>query len=446
MEDGTALRGVLRGKYYYKKLPDGTLDKNRVLCNLCHKEYAYQGPTSSLRRHIRSKHGNGSRGANPGSNGPRAVVPTEHETTGAVDQINLRPTDERTKAREWTQEDLLKLLEALKAVIPTEASRFSYHKGLKVVDWTKVAFPPYSPEQCQEKWTCILKKMSKIRSLPELIVQAEEVISAKELHVDGTEDDDLPPRPISNCFALFCKEMSEASIHKPGKEFLEWLANRWRDLSETERTEYRARCTESKKEYIIKLEEYLKRFDEVTQQKILKRIEMKRKMSQIQTKKRKTEPRMPCRGVNNVFLKETMELLKDTVPVQQDRFVQANKMWHNISPREKELLKAKVNLKMKKYAVELKEWFETLTSKEQEEYRKCNPYKSKFLDDRPTGMSSTNGKSLHPSQPSDSEDEDMVVCDSSSDEDLHVLDFDKEEDQEDNEEEEEDEDDIFKLF
>lgn len=36
----------------------------------------------------------------------------------------------------------------------------AYSKTLGLMDWTHVAFPPFSPEACKKKWEEILKKVN----------------------------------------------------------------------------------------------------------------------------------------------------------------------------------------------------------------------------------------------------------------------------------------------
>lgn len=60
---------------------------------------------------------------------------------------------------DWTKANLQKLLAAMKTSIPENDRMSAYNKGLKTVDWNKVAFPPFSPEECQDKWREIFQKV-----------------------------------------------------------------------------------------------------------------------------------------------------------------------------------------------------------------------------------------------------------------------------------------------
>jgi hypothetical protein len=39
--DEKTLLGTVNGKFKFKQLPDGTVDRNTVICNLCSKELSY---------------------------------------------------------------------------------------------------------------------------------------------------------------------------------------------------------------------------------------------------------------------------------------------------------------------------------------------------------------------------------------------------------------------
>lgn len=48
--------GPLNGKFEYKKNQDGTVDRQKVLCTLCWKEFSFHRSTSSLKYHLNAKH------------------------------------------------------------------------------------------------------------------------------------------------------------------------------------------------------------------------------------------------------------------------------------------------------------------------------------------------------------------------------------------------------
>ncbi|XP_062289696.1 E3 SUMO-protein ligase ZBED1-like [Scomber scombrus] len=49
---------LLDGSFYFKLLPDGSVDKSKVVCSFCQTELKYHRSTSSLNYHLRAKHSN----------------------------------------------------------------------------------------------------------------------------------------------------------------------------------------------------------------------------------------------------------------------------------------------------------------------------------------------------------------------------------------------------
>ena len=47
---------ILNGKFSYKALPDGSLDRTKVICVSCRAEFSYHRSTSSLKYHLSAKH------------------------------------------------------------------------------------------------------------------------------------------------------------------------------------------------------------------------------------------------------------------------------------------------------------------------------------------------------------------------------------------------------
>lgn len=52
------------------------------------------------------------------------------------------------------------LLEAMQRLVPKEIKSAPYTEGLKEVNWKLVAFYPFTPRQCEQKWNEILESVS----------------------------------------------------------------------------------------------------------------------------------------------------------------------------------------------------------------------------------------------------------------------------------------------
>lgn len=56
MEAHLRVVGPMNGKFVFHKRPDGTIDKGKVVCLECKKEFAYHRSSSSLAYHLNAKH------------------------------------------------------------------------------------------------------------------------------------------------------------------------------------------------------------------------------------------------------------------------------------------------------------------------------------------------------------------------------------------------------
>ena len=54
--DAAKSPGLLQGKFIFKKLPNGNLDKTKVVCTVCNAELVYCRSSSSLKYHLNAKH------------------------------------------------------------------------------------------------------------------------------------------------------------------------------------------------------------------------------------------------------------------------------------------------------------------------------------------------------------------------------------------------------
>ncbi|XP_035001607.1 putative upstream-binding factor 1-like protein 6 [Hippoglossus stenolepis] len=363
----------------------------------------------------------------------------------------------------WTLENIQMLFVEMKRRIPRTYATCSYAKGLKHVDWNKVAFAPFSAGDCEQKWKLLMKKMRKQRSLTELIVEAEDVLSdpvlnskihpdlpkrpptsggmfyeenwvkikeqhpelshaevvaatgkayrelpdgkkavyvkkyqlalheyrektkefretslklsdivdtSKQVTVDSEDAEGLPPRPPINGYKIFCKEQMASMAGVSHRDYMKVWAQRWGDLTKSQKKDYSEHCSQMKKTYTIKLQKYIKTLDEEEQKRILhanaryisKEVDMK-----------SGEPKMTSRCLNKTK-RQKEKALEDII----------------------------------EYSKDLQKWFKTLTAAEQEEYQASSPNKCRYVNVK---------------RSSDSEDEDIE--DSSSDEEEVYLDCDE---------------------
>ncbi|XP_063080068.1 uncharacterized protein LOC134469973 [Engraulis encrasicolus] len=89
---------ILEGKFIFKELPDGSLDKAVVCCTMCKKEFAYHRSNSTLKYHLRAKHGEsaGPRGSSPRPGAKkRWRMPDFDEMTAELDEMTVFSSEMR---------------------------------------------------------------------------------------------------------------------------------------------------------------------------------------------------------------------------------------------------------------------------------------------------------------------------------------------------------------
>ncbi|MEQ2215107.1 hypothetical protein XENOCAPTIV_027549 [Xenoophorus captivus] len=200
----------------------------------------------------------------------------------------------------WVQDDLLKLLEAMKVALP-QKDLTKYKTSESHLDWQKVAFNSYTAEMCKQKWQEISKEVShfklhlfqaqcleetlfranpcmfdakkirKFRTLTELIVDAQDYIKnpykGKKLKYDEIQVriinavfcyslllpcDRLIQTSLVNVFrngySMFCAELMSSMKDVPSTERMVMCSQRWKLLKQNEKDAYQKRCEQASTE------------------------------------------------------------------------------------------------------------------------------------------------------------------------------------------------------
>ncbi|MED6290037.1 hypothetical protein CHARACLAT_008979 [Characodon lateralis] len=166
-----------------------------------------------------------------------------------MSEIKMDDVESDAEATQWTRENLEKLLASMKDSIPKKEQTQTYIRGLRALEWDKVAFPPFSPEECRVKWNSMMGKMRRFRSLPELLDEAEHVVS------DPVHHRNIPKRPAPPKLAYMAKNMSRYKKKHPGltmAQVAKKLAKKYDRLPE----EKKMNCV---RKYTIELDEYSRR-------------------------------------------------------------------------------------------------------------------------------------------------------------------------------------------
>ncbi|XP_049616022.1 upstream-binding factor 1-like protein 1 [Syngnathus scovelli] len=284
----------------------------------------------------------------------------------------------------WTSENLSKLVSAMKKNILDSDRMKTFSQGVKSLDWGKVAFPPFSPEDCRDRWRVVAHNMRKFRTLAELLDEAADELSNTPRLVDSK-----PPKKPGHPSIIFYQEnMYKYHEQHPSltrKMLFKIITDKYKALTKEEKSPYVAKYQHALAQYKRKL-----RNEERTQLK---------EQSSEESTGDPQPPKPPISGYQ-LFCKEQMQSMED-VP-KRSYMVEWAKRWRELTNDERSSFRKRCEAMKTDYAQKMAH------------YRLSRQRPDRHKDDP---------------RPSDSEDEDIE--DSSSDEEEQYLDYNEEYDDED---------------
>uniref|UniRef100_A0A3B4B2A8 HMG box domain-containing protein n=1 Tax=Periophthalmus magnuspinnatus TaxID=409849 RepID=A0A3B4B2A8_9GOBI len=99
--------------------------------------------------------------------------------------------------------------------VPNSKKNKTWSVALKTFDWTKVAFKHFTPEECDAKWKEIMQKLRKIKTLNELIVDAQNAVNDAKM--------ELPKKPLSANALFFAENKERFKKRNPGVKSREMM-------------------------------------------------------------------------------------------------------------------------------------------------------------------------------------------------------------------------------
>ncbi|XP_051994755.1 nucleolar transcription factor 1 [Xyrauchen texanus] len=148
--------------------------------------------------------------------------------------------DPSAKDPVWEQDDMLKLLDAMKGNLP-EKDQAKYKTSESHLDWEKVAFNSYSGEMCKQKWLEVSREIRKFRTLTELIVDAQDYIKNPYKGKKLKKHPDFPKKPLTPYFRFFMEKRAKyAKLHPEmsNLDLTKILSKKYRELPERKKEKY----------------------------------------------------------------------------------------------------------------------------------------------------------------------------------------------------------------
>ncbi|XP_073345840.1 nucleolar transcription factor 1-like isoform X2 [Pagrus major] len=280
-------------------------------------------------------------------------------------------SDESTdldESTDWTKVNLQKLLTAMKTSYPDEYRSDAYITGLKAMDWEKVAFLPFSPEACQEKWGEILQKMRRMRTLAELIDEAEEAIANPVLNKKSHPDFPKKPRPPT---AIFYEEnrakFKEQHPKMTSRELFKLMTEAYRLLPDEEKARYVEKYHLASGEHKRKTKAFRKRHPVLVKQE--KSTPRKRKRVSAVTphgEQPQAAEGLPPKPPSNGYSLFCREQLPSMVGLSNRTYMSVwAQRWKGLTKREKDEYSIRHAELQKQYTKELNEYLMTFNEEEQ---------------------------------------------------------------------------------
>ncbi|XP_056286325.1 nucleolar transcription factor 1-B-like isoform X1 [Pseudoliparis swirei] len=255
----------------------------------------------------------------------------------------------------WTQVNLQQLLATMKATLPGHARNLSYITAQKTVDWNKVAFPPFSPEACQEKWKQILRKMSKTRTLIELIDEANGVITNPVKNVKIHPE--CPKRPAPPTAIFFEENVSDYQKTHPNRSrqnIFRKLCKKYKLLPCEEKAPYEDKFQLANEEYMRKMELFSKQYLKGDFRKsTLKKLSAKNKAVTRAQVSKDTEGMPPKPSINGYTLFCKEQSASGTAYKGVNVWAQS---WRDMTEKRKDVYNTSCKRLKSQYVVELKEY------------------------------------------------------------------------------------------
>ncbi|XP_071768679.1 nucleolar transcription factor 1 isoform X2 [Centroberyx gerrardi] len=145
-----------------------------------------------------------------------------------------------TQAQVWAQDDLLKLLEAMKVALPPK-DLTKYKTSESHLDWEKVAFNSYTGDMCKQKWQEVSKEIRKFRTLTELIFDAQDYIKNPYKGKKLKKHPDFPKKPLTPYFRFFMEKRAKyAKLHPEmsNLDLTKILSKKYRELPDKKKKKY----------------------------------------------------------------------------------------------------------------------------------------------------------------------------------------------------------------
>ncbi|XP_075702134.1 nucleolar transcription factor 1-B-like isoform X2 [Rhinoderma darwinii] len=139
----------------------------------------------------------------------------------------------------WSQEDMLILLETMKTNMPSIDRRCKTTESR--LDWNKLAFKNYTGDTCRKTWRRISSEVRRYRTLTELLQDAKEHVRHPYKGEQMKRHPEFPKKPLTPYFRFLLEEKaSYAKLHPEmsNLDISKNLSQKYKELTDSKKAKY----------------------------------------------------------------------------------------------------------------------------------------------------------------------------------------------------------------
>ncbi|KAL1781984.1 upstream-binding factor 1 1 [Sigmodon hispidus] len=296
------------------------------------------------------------------------------------------------KQHHWSHKDILNLLECIQNNIPLDDTR-AFKKTQEEIDWDKVAFKQFSGEICKQKWIQISHKLRKLRTLSELVLEANEHIIQSS---KNNKHPYFPKRPLTAYMCFYKENQAKYSQLYPkhnNQQLAKILAEKYNELPREIKEKYIQDVQRKNKDFQENLTQFTKNFNGVEHYKnsvVPRGCEVKvpkksqEDMENVKSPPDKESPKTfssmktfqgePKKPPMNGYQKFHQDLWSSPelhhLPFRE-RWVEISRRWHRVPKSMKDQYSCQAEELQKQYWVELDHWLKGLSPEEYATYKEA---------------------------------------------------------------------------
>ncbi|XP_076718602.1 upstream-binding factor 1-like protein 1 [Callospermophilus lateralis] len=301
----------------------------------------------------------------------------------------------------WSDNNILRLLENIENNVQCNDNE-TFKTTLSNMDWETIAFNHFSAEMCKGKWLEISRKLRKLRTLKELVLEAKECVKIPTKCKKYEKHPDFPKKPLTAYIRFYKENWAEYSQEHPelnNKELTKILTEKYKQLPEDIKQKYIEDFQKEKREFeenlacfkknhpdlaqVSKTSDVYKRCQTKARKKLQGNVKNVRSLTETDGFSEKVkfhgEPKKPPMNGYHKFHQDLWSSRELQHLPLRERMVEIGRRWQHVPQSMKEQYIRQAEELQKQYRVDLDLWLMSLSPKEYAAYKETSYGKRKNI-------------------------------------------------------------------